>query len=273
MRSALFSLAALLAVHSQAATLDQFVDPPQGTGSAGHFIGRGESYAQTFTVGYDGLLTSIDLYVFGSESMGQPLLFDLRSTLNGKPAESLERVTLQAASVPRYSELPGGVGTRNSWGGSWLSVDVEDIEVTTGQQFAVSLDAASTGTYNFYRWLLPSPTHISEPAIEPYRGGGLWYDEGGGWQLAFGSTDFAFRTYVNRPVDVNLDGRVDGVDLGAIVADDFEGVRFLEWQRGYSVAVASAVPEPAGVVLLVVGCVFALCKRKSPAEAVTWAGR
>lgn len=229
------SLLSLAAPCFAAASLDQYHDPLIWPGSDGSFIGRWGQAAQSFTVGYTGSLSYLDLLVVRSDLMEAPLLVDIRSTLNGKPGGSLSHVSVAAVDVPRSR--------------GWLRVDIPDIEVEQGQQLAISLDAEVTGDYRFYRWIFPAMDHVRDTPPEKYLGGEFWLDEGSGWFPAFGDADdHAFRTYVDRPVDLDLNGAVNGEDL-ALMLDDFDGARFLRWQEFYSVPVAVGVPEPSGWIL------------------------
>jgi hypothetical protein len=241
------ALSLLLAAHSQAATLDQFVDPPLGTGSADSLVGRGERYAQTFTVGYTGSLTSIELYIFGSAGMQEPLQVNIRSTLDGKPTDSLSHVSIPANDIPRRSELPGKIGDYTAWGGEWLSVDVPDVAVAAGDVLAISLEATQTVNANFYSWLAPSMIWRGDPPIPDYAGGRFGYFYDGAWTM--GNSDYSFRTYVERSTDLNGDGLVDGDDLGLLMSEGLTGDVFLRWQQGYSASGVASVPEPTAAML------------------------
>jgi len=151
--------------------------------------------SQTFTVGVTGMMTSVDLYVFSAPSANPaPLLVDIRKTVGGVPIlgsagpHILASAEIPKSAVPDLSLVSPGY----SWLGPWLHVELDDFQVTAGEQLAVTLRSVDT---TWYQWFMPIVYGPNDPIYPDYAGGNLW--TGGAGEPWFdANVDAAFRTYV-----------------------------------------------------------------------------
>jgi hypothetical protein len=168
--------------------LDQELDPssPNLVSNVGN--SNVVDWAQTFTVGQTGQLTSIEVWVNRETVVTQPMLFDVRTTTLGSPtlADSGANI-LAAVQIPASSvSTPRDVGA-----GSFVSVDLSSfsLSVTTGEILAIVLRSDDPGGEfgSTYGWVGLGPG--------TYSGGTRFLRfESGPWEL--GAEDFAFRTFV-----------------------------------------------------------------------------
>jgi hypothetical protein len=141
--------------------------------------------AQTFTSGLTGGLDQVDLAIGRSTpSITSPLQVEIRSLSGGAPTgPAIATASIPAATVP-LAIFPD----------SFFSIAfASPAPVTAGVQYAIEVSSGSCGLANCYNLALG-------PAGDPYPGGAGWFsqDSGATWApfSAFGSTDFAFKTYV-----------------------------------------------------------------------------
>jgi len=192
LRHAMFMTVLLCAAEVSAAdvVLDQYYEgPDDGWGAVDNRLTR----AQTFTVGVDGVLDSLDVHVVRSTNTFESLVVEIRTTTDEVPSEN---GALFSTIVSPNGLAPAGVQ-------SWVSVDVSDsgIQVTTGDMLAIVLisDAMyGVGNEERYGW---SNRHQSGQ----YDGGAAWFSLfGAPFELYTdsrgGSFDHLFRTYVVVPV-------------------------------------------------------------------------
>jgi hypothetical protein len=176
-------VAAMLVVASSAGagTLDQA--QPAISGTAG-LVAQTNIWAQTFTNGVSGGLDQVDLAVARQGAGTVSLRVEIRPVSGGVPSgPALASVNVPAASIP-----PESTPT------AFRSVPLmPPAPVTAGAQYAIVVSSASCGFVNCYAWAFG-------PAGNPYAAGSGFRsaDAGATWSPAnaFGSTDFAFKTYV-----------------------------------------------------------------------------
>lgn len=179
-------VAAMLAVTASAGagTLDQA--QPVISGTAG-LVSPTNIWAQTFTNGVSGGLDRVDLAVARQGAGSVPLQVAIRPVSGGVPSgPALASASVPAASIPL--EL-----TPTAFRSVALA---PPAPVSAGVQYAIVVSSASCGFANCYAWAFG-------PAGNPYAAGSgfLSGDGGATWSPAnaFGSTDFAFKTYVLAP--------------------------------------------------------------------------
>ncbi|HET9322516.1 MAG TPA: choice-of-anchor R domain-containing protein [Gaiellaceae bacterium] len=183
---ALTMVGGMLAVvpSASAGVLDQ---TQPGISNVQGLVSDTSNWAQTFTNGVSGGLDQIDIAVVRQGAGTASLRVEIRSLSGGVPSSlALANETLPAASVPA-GVVPTG----------FLSVPLTPpAPVTAGTQYAIVVSSSSCGFVNCYAWGFG-------PAGDPYPAGlGLHSGNGGvTWAPvnAFGSTDFAFKTYVIAP--------------------------------------------------------------------------
>jgi hypothetical protein len=179
------SAAALLAVvpSAEAGTLDQSQPVIRSNVAAG--ISDLNQSAQTVTNGLTGALDQVDLAVGRTAPFITATLFvEIRALSGGVPSgPALASKSLPAASVP--------VGGFNL---AFLSVPLAPpAPVTAGVQYAIVISSSSCGFGNCYSQA-PGPVGDPYPAgsgLSSANAGASWVPFSG-----FGSTDFAFQTYV-----------------------------------------------------------------------------
>jgi hypothetical protein len=186
----LFVSAAMLAVlpSAGAGVLDQS-QPGLRTDAAYFVFDRSAPVAQTFTNGRTGGLDQVDLAVSRTlPGVTVSLGVEIRPLSNGVPSGmALASATLPAAGVP-VGLVPTG----------FLSVPLTPpAPVVAGVKYAIVLSASQPCGFNCYMWGLgpPGDPYPAGSGVQSFNGGATWSP------VAFaGSTDFAFKTYVEpRP--------------------------------------------------------------------------
>ena len=152
------------------------------------------TWAQTFTVGIDGLLTGIGLQIWNENTNTvQDLIVDLVETVGGKPiGDVLASITLGLDDVPTPEEA-------RAQGFFLLDVSAFGIYVSAGDVLAVQLSAPYHGTPP------SSPTVMSYDWMEHatnYAGGTLYSRTtvngvAGEWYGSADLIDAGFRTFVD----------------------------------------------------------------------------
>jgi len=181
----ILTLAAILSATTESHAdpiLDQEYDPTN-PGSTG-YIGYDDDFdrAQTFEVGKDGLLTSVEVLIARGSSTTEALLFDIRTTNSGDPTEGDSGPNvLFSASIDAAD-----IGTTFGFFEIVLGVDALDVE--TGDVLALVLRSEDSNN-NAYQWKGTSSDGYS---------GGAAFDRmfGGDWGDTF-FADAAFRTHVD----------------------------------------------------------------------------
>jgi hypothetical protein len=183
--SALFASAALLSVvpSAGAGVLDQsqpVIRTNVSTGFSNFFL-----LAQTLTSGKTGALDQVDLSVARTVAfITVPMLVEIRAVSAGQPSGApLGSASISAASVP-VASFPS----------AFFSIPLSSpAHVTAGVQYAIVVSSGNCGFSNCY-------SYAPGPPGDPYPAGSGWFSANSGatWAPvnAFGSTDFAFKTYV-----------------------------------------------------------------------------
>jgi hypothetical protein len=183
---ALVVSAALLAIlpSAGAGVIDQS-QPGLRTDIAGPVFDSAAPKAQTFTNGLTGGLDQVDLAVSRTlPGVTVSLAVEIRRLSSGVPSgPALASATLPAASVPA-GFVPRG----------FLSVPLAPpAPVVAGSPYAIVLSASSPCGFNCYMWGLGprGDPYPAGSALQSFNGGATWIP------FSFdGSTDFAFKTYV-----------------------------------------------------------------------------
>jgi VCBS repeat-containing protein len=179
-------LLALAPAAAWAGTLDQQQPnfrPASPPAIQGPDTGSTSSMAQTFTAGLSGQLDRVDLALIRNDDTDGPLTVEIRDAVGGAPGTTV----LASAAVPPASVPTGGPPAL-----AFVEVPfASPAAVEAGSQYAI---VAYTGGDNVYRWgyvLMGNP----------YAGGSVFLSiesPPSAWS-ASPPSDFAFRTYVNRP--------------------------------------------------------------------------
>jgi hypothetical protein len=175
----------LLAFSSAAGWALPLLDQSQMGFDYNQSVNKNQEVAQTFTVGTDGYLDHIDVYIGKHPSgAGTDLWFELRNSPSG----------------PALYDVVFTRGQSSAWGWESFDLSSELIEVDVGQELAIVMGL--TGT-NDFGWLWFGQ-YLS--VFDPYSGGvGLIRDvsvPGSPWEFPppedeKNMFDFAFRTYVS----------------------------------------------------------------------------
>lgn len=192
-RSAIVAVAWTCSVRSDSARAVELLDQQQNNTGTVLTIPTGNSqrWAQTFTVGREGTLTRIRMFLRGTNAAG---VIDIRETFTGTPDHSPAGVWLETTF------------SLNSANGAWVSIPFNGstLEVQPGEVYAITLrptagtnfawHGADTNPYVTGRaWIQPSPYWLNLPFTT--------------WVTT--NRDFAFETYVT-PCVSNADCN-DGV--------------------------------------------------------------
>ncbi|HTW27272.1 MAG TPA: hypothetical protein VME92_09110 [Acetobacteraceae bacterium] len=150
-------------------------------------------FAQTLVVGLSGTFSAFDAYLWNPNvGRGTVTATILRVDASGAPStlpgDVLGTATVSYSSIPRYPNicciLPDLPYTE-------FDFSSDGISVTAGEELAVQLTAPPA----FVIW--------GSDATADYPAGSAYYFGAGRWQLlAFGNTDFGFRTYVEPAVAI-----------------------------------------------------------------------
>jgi hypothetical protein len=173
----------MLAVTSSAGagTLDQAQPAISNTAA---LVAETNIWAQTFTNGVSGGLDQVDLAIARQGAGTASLRVEIRPVSGGVPSGA----ALASASVPAAS-IPLEI-TPTAFRAVPLT---PPAPVSAGAQYAIVVSSASCGFVNCYAWAFG-------PAGNPYAAGSGFASSNAGatWSPAnaFGSTDFAFKTYV-----------------------------------------------------------------------------
>ena len=174
--------------------VDQSYETPGVTGNtivAARFEG-----AQTFTVGVDGRLTSVDVNLGRQSETVAPITLDIRRTHNGIPAEPnqganiLTSLTLPASAVP----VSNGIDTQ------FVSFDVPDVAIHRGELLAIVLRTDAGPVFNEpndipFFWAADNDGHYAGGrafARGSDAAGPTWGD---GDTFSLADTDHEFRTH------------------------------------------------------------------------------
>ncbi len=175
--------------------LDQFCfQSPDQTSWSDFAVYNSRGWAQTFTVGIDGRLSRIDIFVSKSAGDSGPAKFTLRpSTSSGAPDPSR---TLFSTFID-VETLPDATNASDPLPPTTIDVSEINLNVGVGEVYAIALERiAPTGK----PWLLWS---TGEPA-DPYDRGTIFhrpYAENAVWTESFPglAIDMEFATYVTIP--------------------------------------------------------------------------
>lgn len=204
-------------------TLDQYNPLDHELVQQGNSISTQYSLAQTFTSGYTGYLTSIELLlVQQNQNTVEPLVIEIRELVvnTGHPIGNLLAQTfLHDEDITTDFNYLGG--------GGWNSIDfsTDNVFLDEGTQYSIVLwSDAAPGSYVIRassNLLLPQP--IGGVFIDWYVGGEMWIDgvanDGYDRTPEFNNEDLMFRTYV-VPIPTP-----SAILLGSI------GVGFVTWLR------------------------------------------
>lgn len=152
--------------------------------SQGSYIAStGGEFAQTFTVGLNGLLGQVDI---GVQTLTNATLDIVRTSAAGIPSNDPSAV-LASMSLPTVA-LSGTPALP-----TWVGIDLSayDIQVNTGEILALTLQGGEV-------WFVGFSNHVPI-----YSGGSAWVSGGGSWETFSTPTDgaasFYFATYVETP--------------------------------------------------------------------------
>jgi hypothetical protein len=150
--------------------------------------------AQTFTAGFTGTLTRVDIGVFRWSGMSVNARFEIRRTLDGLPND--DAVGLLATHVIPYNQLPI---RRTADPPPLLSIDLSDVgvSVTAGDMLAIICkhDPEFANSEIPEVWL----TRNSQ-----YSGGSMVVkDAGEAWRLINSQQDLQFRTFITPVPEPN----------------------------------------------------------------------
>lgn len=156
-------------------TLDQNQSQTSGTGGGTQTLGT-MPVGQTFTVGFDGLLDRVSVYLTNASPTPAPIsLAILKVGSNGLPVSGTQVAT---GTIPAEA-LPQPYARR------WASADIKPLRVKPGERYAILLWTTGSGV----QWVLVSNV---------YSGGSRVIRNGTSWAAT--SDDFAFQTYVLEPI-------------------------------------------------------------------------
>jgi hypothetical protein len=136
--------------------------------------------AQVFTVGRDGILTSVEVPLCPMSPGVNQITVNLRllAVVNGKPSGMpTDELVYRSVVAIRNNSNFGGF--------SWTALDGIALPVSAGDQFAI---AVADVNYNPVDWAAYKG--------QPYEGGGPWVWNISGYQSFPGIDGFSFRTYV-----------------------------------------------------------------------------
>lgn len=190
------ALAFVLAMSATAAwatgTLDQQFEVNSNDGSSSTSSIRNQTSlesaaAQTFTVGADGILQCVEVYVARISSLGGPLILEIQSVTAGVPdGNVLASVSRAPDTIPYFQ--PTFVA---------FDLTAANLGVTTGDVLAIVLraDLLPINDSQWYDW-------EGENGGNATYAGGQWFArvDFGAWTNYGSSRDFGFRTYVGAPV-------------------------------------------------------------------------
>jgi Immunoglobulin I-set domain len=200
----LLTLVGLTICHVQA---DPILDQEYIAASTGNtIIAARLNTAQTFTVGVNGILTSVDVLIGQLYNpFAASLTLDIRTTTaGGVPTEPnsdlniLTSLTLPAKMIPQSN---GGTF-------AWVTFDVPDFAVTIGQVLAISMrtDAgAHYGDPDDIPFVWNADDGVGTP-VGTYTGGGAFARGVSADALTWSAqanTDYSFRTFVD-PVPTSI---------------------------------------------------------------------
>jgi PEP-CTERM motif len=206
-------------------TLDQNFSPGLTTfqngfvplGASESFSGGGADFAQTFTVGINGTLSSVAVLIQSDANLVLDIRLLTPAGLPESQSSALASVTLLPPIVPenRFSATPF----------FWVSADLSsfNIPVVQGEQLAIVLNS---GAVNF-RW------GISDNPIYPL--GASYYDQLGPWTSIIPSIpiDFDFQTYIDTSGTLATTPEPSSLALLAIGSASMAGYG---WRRRKKVA-------------------------------------
>jgi hypothetical protein len=181
--------------------LDQSAVITGGGNDSFHIAASSYSWAQSFTVGVDGILSRVGVEVYLSGTVPtQPLLVDVRRLVNRLPSE-VPADTLASGSITpdELTAMPFGVYTPHF---SMIDVSAAQIRVTDGDQLAIVLHSAATT--DSYVW---SSTNQGVNIYD--RGLSAVHYPGQAWSLlpqgSLVDTDQGFETFVTPTPEPSAD--------------------------------------------------------------------
>jgi hypothetical protein len=158
-----------------------------------------QEFAQTFTVGVDGMLSRIEVFLTKTNPFNN-VIMSVYSTSGGVPNAVVATASLPPAAVPGLQ--------------SFVSFDVSSFQVTVSSTdvlaFALKKDGFDGGPY-----IMPFMLNNSYPAGSSYRR--TLSDPPGPWIIQ-DNRDYGFKTYVVTevtsmlPGDYNQNGAIDAAD-------------------------------------------------------------
>lgn len=183
--------------------------------NAGGFVHAGFGWAQTFTAGITGWLTSVDVLIQplagtnvddGPFQGNVPLLYEFRPTTLGAPAAEI----IFGGAIPRseISDTPAFLS---------IALPSHQVQVRQGEQYALILRAFGAPNREIYLWRGDFPPRATYPGGETF----VQLRENGPWFAQL--NDHGFRTYVS-PVP-------EPIPEPTTVALFGTGVALLAWRR------------------------------------------
>ena len=159
-------------------------------------------WAQTFTVGVSGLLTGVDVWIARESVVSEPLIYDIRTVVAGKPSDpDFGPNILASGIIPAHSIPLVSVDLQPPTNPTHLGFGAGSFSVNAGMVLAIVLQTNDPGTTDArvaYQWNGRSPGSIAPG----YDGGDDWVRllglGGANWE-AGESNDLYFRTYVQIP--------------------------------------------------------------------------
>lgn len=196
-------LAAILAQNVDAhAIVDQvhYVAPDVSRDS---IVANRASLAQTFTVGFPGVLAQVDLQVFASPGAVGDVILEIRTTSGFPPLPNTDSTqSLVALTVPTSTLTTYSSGTPVAVPFVAFDVSGANIVVHDGDVLAITL--RGTGDVN-------APVYWRRHQANVYWGGNYCYGSGDGDAWYEQGADLGFRTWVIP--DCNANGMDDACDV------------------------------------------------------------
>ncbi|MHC4341408.1 MAG: PEP-CTERM sorting domain-containing protein [Planctomycetota bacterium] len=161
--------------------LDQSYDPSSSDAAAVVGLSNVVDWAQTFTVGTTGILTSVEVKIFRSpdDIIVDPLLFDVRSTNSGAPAAS------DIGSAILFSTSLSASSISTTAGFASVNLGSAAVPVSSGDVLAIVL-RSDDSVNDAYHW--------KGTKANGYSGGGAFFRIGSGNWKSGTPADLAFKT-------------------------------------------------------------------------------
>jgi hypothetical protein len=168
--------------------IDQEHFPPVTSFSSNVGLSGRVDHAQTFTAGVNGRIVGLDLRVRRQVSASLPLLYDIRTTINGLPTVGNDGPHILASGSVDPSVIPV-VGTPDSI----IHIDfaTPSSPIVAGEKLAIVLRSLDPGNEDGLCYIWSGSRMGSYAAGEKYT-----YNNVHGWLSTINGADATFRTYM-----------------------------------------------------------------------------